>query len=67
MDLLAGLAEHYHWPHDFWRRMGWREMRAWLAAMRRSIDRQQHGTTTGPHSWAGSEHDPFWQQVRGAR
>lgn len=75
MALLAALAAHYHWPHDFWRvtparprGMGWREFRAWLRELRAEPDRATAGgPVTAPGSWAGAEHDPFWLQARGAR
>lgn len=65
MSLLAALAEHFGWPHDFWRRMGWREMRLWLREMRDQRDVRAHGARTAPHTWAGAEADPFWQRARG--
>lgn len=64
MSLLAALAEHYHWPHDFWRRMGWRELRLWLGELRATRERQISGARTAPGSWAGAHADPFWQQAR---
>lgn len=72
MPLLAALAQHYGWPHDFWRvtparprGMGWRELRLWLRELRSQHERAAAGTRTSPGSWAGAEHDPFWQRARG--
>lgn len=72
MELLAALAAHYHWPHDFWRvtparpaGMGWREFRLWLRETRLQRERTTSGMRTSPGSWAGAEFDPFWQQARG--
>lgn len=31
--LIAGMAQAFSWPHDFWRRMGWREFRVWVRAL----------------------------------
>jgi len=33
--LVADLAAEFSWPHDFWRRMGWRELNAWAAEVGR--------------------------------
>jgi hypothetical protein len=65
--VIAALAEHYHWPHDYWRRMGWREFRSWLRARNRSVKRQREGTRTSPDSWRGRENDPVWQQHEAAK
>lgn len=65
--MLDALCSHYHWPHDFWRRMGWRELRSWLGAMRRAREAQASAVVTAPGSWSGAEGDPFWQQARRGR
>lgn len=56
------LCEHYHWPPDFWRRMGWREFRAWISERARSVRAQTEGQTTSPDSWANRERDPWWAE-----
>jgi len=61
--VIGALCEHYHWPPDFWRQMGWRELRAWLRELNRSARRRREGSRTHPDSWAGKEGDPFWAQV----
>lgn len=36
---MSELALFYHWPHDYWRRIGWFEFRLWLREMRRQVTR----------------------------
>ncbi len=43
--------------------MGWREFQGHLAAR----VRQQQGPEPDPHSWAGTENDPQWQEMRAIR
>lgn len=31
--LIAALAQEFKWPHDFWRRMGWREFHTWVRSL----------------------------------
>lgn len=35
IQVLAELASEFSWPHDFWRRMGWREFQAWTRELGR--------------------------------
>lgn len=56
------LCEFYHWPPDFWRRMGWREFQSWLRERARSIRAQTTGGPTDPGSWAGRDRDPWWAE-----
>lgn len=60
--MIAQLAEHFHWPHDYWRRMGWREFRAWLRERNRSVERRAEGQMASADSWAGRENDPWWAE-----
>lgn len=60
--MIAALAEHYHWPHDYWRRMGWREFRAWLRERNRSIKRQTQRNKSAPESWANRDSDGWWAE-----
>lgn len=43
--------------------MGWLELQAWLAVMKR----QNEPATSSPDSWAGSEYDPWWREQRQRR
>lgn len=58
------LCEHYHWPPDFWRPMGWREFRAWLRERARSIERRNRGSQTSTDSWSNRASDPWWDEQR---
>lgn len=31
--VIGSLAQEFKWPHDFWRRMGWRELNAWIGVL----------------------------------
>jgi len=68
---VSDLALHYGWAHDFWRRMGWRELRTWLKQMRRQKERAAGVGTTSPDSWRNQETDPWWaaqrEKARGIR
>lgn len=44
--------------------MGWRTFRRWLEQMRTERERETKGSKTAPGSWAGREHDPFFNQKR---
>lgn len=43
--------------------MGWREFVAWLEV----VKRQQEATRPDPGSWANTENDPQWIQMRAER
>jgi hypothetical protein len=43
--------------------MGWRELQAWLGAMKRALEPRQ----VEPDSWAGVDQDPWWQEARRKR
>ena len=64
------MCRHYGWRHDFWRApgtdgrvMGWRELRAWIAAM----NRDHQPARTEPDTWAGADHDANWLLLHAAR
>lgn len=57
------LAGHYHWPHDFWRRMGRNEFYAWVEQLHDETEKRQQSE----ESWEASEHDPGWQKLRDDR
>jgi len=66
------LCEHYKWPPDFWKTMGWGTFWAWLRERNRSIRAQNEAGKASPHSWRGRAQDPFWteqdakrKQIRG--
>lgn len=61
--MISDLCETYHWPPSFWRTMGWRELRAWTVQLMGLRERRERTHTTSPHSWAGREHDGFWQEM----
>lgn len=67
MTLVAALCEQYGWPHDFWRRMGWRELRLWMRELREQREHASRGHLAAPGSWDGAEHDEFWARNRGRR
>lgn len=61
--LLSILAGHYHWPHDFWRRMGRREFYAWVD----QLGEEEKQRAAGGDSWEAAESDPGWQKMRDKR
>lgn len=60
--MIAELADTYKWAHDFWRRMGWRELCAWVAAHNRRIEAKRQAHTTDPHTWDGRSQDRWWAE-----
>lgn len=60
--MISDFCETYGWPPNFWRRMGWRELRAWTRQLVALRERRHRQHTTSPHSWAGREHDGWWQE-----
>ncbi len=65
--MIGALCEHYGWPHDFYRTMGWREFRCFLREMNASRARRAKAHTTSVDSWRGSENDSFWPSSRKGR
>jgi hypothetical protein len=61
------MCDTFHWPPDFWRRMGWREFKGWLRARAALIDRQNQATVGDPNTWAGAEQDGWWAEQRARR
>lgn len=47
--------------------MGWREFRAWVRVLNRQLRQEHKQDTTEPDSWAGSEHDGWWEEQRRKR
>lgn len=31
--LIAAMAQEFKWPHDYWRRIGWREFWSWVSSL----------------------------------
>lgn len=60
--MIAELCDRFHWPPAFWRTMGIRELRAWIAQHNRHVDRRTRQHTTDPHSWDGREADGWWAE-----
>lgn len=60
--MISDFCETYGWEPGFWRRMGWRELRAWTRQLVALRERRHRQHTTSPHSWAGREHDGWWQE-----
>lgn len=56
------LCEHYGWAPDFWRSMGWRELRGWIGERARSIRERTEGRITDVGTWAGRDRDPWWAE-----
>lgn len=70
--MIGSLAQHFGWQHDFWHRMGWRELRAWLRERNRQVELANRARTTDPDSWSGYDADGWWaeqerkrEQIRG--
>lgn len=69
---MGALCEHFHWPPDYWRTMGYREFFGWLGVRQRQVRARNEANKVGPNSWAGRENDAFWaeqdakrRQIRG--
>lgn len=61
--LLSALCRTYHWPPDFWRKMGRNEFFAWVD----QVNREQDAKAEQADSWEGSKQDDGWQKMREKR
>lgn len=64
---MAALAYEFKWAHDFWKRMGWVELRQWLRELNKIREARAGLRKTDPDSWAGEESDVWWAEQRAKR
>lgn len=60
---MSALCRHYHWDHDFWRRMGRRQFYLWVEQASIEAGRAQED----PDSWKNTENNRWWQAARERR
>ena len=60
---MSVLCLTYHWPPDFYRRMGWRLFWAWV----RECRQVREGVRADTDRWQGAEQDPWWAEQRAKR
>lgn len=62
--MIGALSRFFGWgPHE-WRRLGWRELRAWIRAMAKLREAETGRGVTEPDSWQGYENDGWWTAQR---
>lgn len=66
--MIEALCNRFKWPHDFYERMGWRLLQAWVRRANEAQRREAREGSTSEDSWAAREHDGWWdEQHRRAR